>query len=115
MKGKIKLLSLLMALAMVASMFVACDGGSKEGDGSKDSNEPVELVWWHWGNAPTAGDDAIAALNEKSKEDIGVTIKGNAGRLQTEDCTVHRFDGRHRIHMLLVRELPVHRSERSAC
>lgn len=75
MKGKIKLLSLLMALAMVASMFVACDGGSKEGNGGKDSNEPVELVWWHWGNAPTAGDDAIAALNEKSKEDIGVTIK----------------------------------------
>lgn len=68
MKGKIKLLSLLMALAMVASMFVACDGGSKEGDGSKDSNEPVELVWWHWGNAPTAGDDAIAALNEKPKK-----------------------------------------------
>lgn len=77
MKGKIKLLSLLMALAMVASMFVACNDntGNPGDDDSKESNEPVELVWWHWGNAPTAGDEAIAALNEKSKEDIGVTIK----------------------------------------
>lgn len=76
MKGKIKLLSLLMALAMVASMFVACDNKGGAGDGSsKDSNEPVELVWWHWGNEPTNGEAAIKALNEKSLKDIGVTIK----------------------------------------
>lgn len=89
MKGKIKLLSLLMALAMVASTFVACDNKGDTGDGSsKDSNEPVELTWWHWGDAPTNGDAAIKALNEKSSKDIGVTIKftwatGDASKLKT--------------------------------
>lgn len=75
MKGKIKLLSLLMALAMVATLFVACDNPSGGDDTSGGgSGETVELTWWHWGNTPTNGDAAIKALNEKSAKDIGVTI-----------------------------------------
>lgn len=80
MKGKIKLLSLLMALAMVASMFVACDGNetkdpsSKPADGDDKPTETVELTWWHWGDPPKNGDAAIKALNEQSKKDINVTV-----------------------------------------
>lgn len=75
MKGKIKLLSLLMALAMVATLFVACDNPSGGDDTSGGgSGETVQLTWWHWGNTPTNGDAAIKALNEKSAKDIGVTI-----------------------------------------
>ena len=73
MKGKIKLLSLLLALAMVASMFAACNSGDKPAGG--ESNEPVEIVWWHWGNPPKDTTKVVEALNEKSAKDIGVTVK----------------------------------------
>lgn len=89
--SKIKVLALLLALAMVASLFVACqpkdEGNVDSGDKSSDAsnvdekpNEPkedVELIWWHWGNAPKKPDAVIEALNEQSKKDIGVTIKFN--------------------------------------
>ncbi len=77
MKGKIKLLSLLLALAMVASMFAACNNNTSNGGGSGTPEDPVEIVWWHWGVAPKDPDPVIAALNEKSAKDIGVTVKFN--------------------------------------
>lgn len=76
MKGKIKLLSLLLALAMVASMFAACNNGGSENNGG-DTNEPVEIVWWHWGNPPKDTNTVVEALNKMSAEDIGVTVKFN--------------------------------------
>lgn len=95
MKGKAKILSLLLALAMSASVFAACgdNGGgsstpsnSSGSDSSKvqtDNQEPdgngdvVNLVWWHYGEQPKNPDRAIAALNEKSAKDIGITITFN--------------------------------------
>ena len=88
MKGKAKVLSLLLALAMTASVFAACgdNGGSPSSnnggavsntgdDKPNNSGEVVELTWWHWGEASKNPDAAIAALNEKSAKDIGVKIK----------------------------------------
>ena len=62
MKGKAKVLSLLLALAMTASVFAACgdNGGSPSSnnggavsntgdDKPNNSGEVVELTWWHWG------------------------------------------------------------------
>ena len=83
MKSKGKVLSLLMALAIAASMFAAC--GDKGGDqgttgtdtGSTGGDKPKEVVtlkWWHWGDPPKNGDAVIEALNKKSAEDIGVKI-----------------------------------------
>lgn len=87
--SKIKVLALLLALAMVASLFVACkpaDEGNNDVSDDKssdeasnveepdESKEDVELIWWHWGDAPKKPDAVIEALNAKSKEDIGVTI-----------------------------------------
>lgn len=94
MKGKIKALSLLMAVAMSASMFVACadkpaaDTSSTGGtDASKTESkkddapaadpatqELVKLKWYHWGNQPNKPDDVIKALNEQSKKDINTEI-----------------------------------------
>ena len=84
MKSKFKVLSLLTALAIAASMFAAC--GDKSGDtgstagtdtGSSGGDKPKEVVtlkWWHWGDPPKNPDKVIEALNKKSAEDIGVKI-----------------------------------------
>ena len=79
MKSKIKVLSLLMALAVSASMFAACgDGnepsGSNAGTDGGDKKEVVTLKWWHWGDPPKNPDAVIEALNKKSAEDIGIKI-----------------------------------------
>ena len=96
MKGKIKLLSLLLALAMVASMFVACDEAPVADDGAGDEDAVVAIDWWHWGAAPTNPDDAIKALNEKSAEDIGVTVdfkfQSAADKTQTALATGEKGD-----------------------
>jgi putative aldouronate transport system substrate-binding protein len=76
---KAKVLSLLLALAMVASMFAACkkdDGGNTSGTGD-DGNTPTEtvkLTYWHWGEAPKDAEAVIPELNKKSKADINVEI-----------------------------------------
>lgn len=98
MKGKIKLLSLLLALAMVASLFAACNnGGETSGTGDGTGDEPVEIVWWHWGNAPNNDSAVVEALNEKSAEDIGVTVKfvwatDSADKLNTALSTGQKDD-----------------------
>lgn len=82
MKGKTKILALLMALAMILSLFAACtekadDTSSTAADGSStDAPKTItKLVWWHWGEQPKAADAVIKALNEKSKKDIGVEVE----------------------------------------
>ena len=83
MKSKIKVLSLLTALAIAASMFAACSGGdnggttSTTGTSSAEPEKPKEVItlkWWHWGEAPKNPDKVIEALNVKSAEDIGIKI-----------------------------------------
>ena len=83
MKSKGKVLSLLMALAIAASMFAACGDkggdtgsttGTDTGSGSDKPKEVVTLKWWHWGDPPKNPDKVIEALNKKSAEDIGVKI-----------------------------------------
>ena len=80
MKGKFKVLSLLLAVAMAGSMFAACTGGDDSGSGTGsttgtgDKKEVVTLKWWHWGDPPKNPDAVIEALNKKSAEDIGVKI-----------------------------------------
>lgn len=92
MKGKIKILSLLLAVAMTASMFVACTdktttdtpsttpstgGESKPSEDTPVPETPKELVklkWYHWGKAPNKPNDVIKALNEQSKKDINTEI-----------------------------------------
>lgn len=95
MKGKIKLLSLLLALAMVASMFVACDEAPAQG-GEGEGDAVVEIDWWHWGTEPTNTVDAIKALNEKSAADIGVTVdfkfQATADKTQTALATGEKGD-----------------------
>lgn len=95
MKGKIKILALVLALAMVASMFVACSGNGDTastpdtsapvaGD-SSDAGEPAvdynpamaeltEISWYIWGNEPSQAAPVIAALNEKSAADVNIKV-----------------------------------------
>ncbi len=83
MKGKMKILSLLLAIAMVSSMFVACKGEEQEVEPqSTDANssqpevkkEPVKLSWYCFGEAPKKPDAVIKALNEQSLKDIQTEI-----------------------------------------
>ena len=78
MKRRVKTLSLLMALAMAASIFAACgddtDSGSTPTDENGKPKEVVTLKWWHWGDPPKNPDAVIEALNKKSAEDIGIKI-----------------------------------------
>ncbi|MEG0692499.1 MAG: DUF3502 domain-containing protein [Oscillospiraceae bacterium] len=79
MKGKIKILSLLLALTMVSSMFVACKGEEKPtGDSSKPTGEKpaevTEISWYAWGDKPNQAATVEAALNEKSVKDIGIKV-----------------------------------------
>lgn len=111
MKGKIKILSLLLALAMVSSMFVACKdneegenssngGGTSNGGASTETpveKDPVELVWYHWGDEPKSPDAVIEALNKQSLEDIKTTIDfrfttGDDQKLKTLMATGGEFD-----------------------
>ena len=78
MKGKFKILSLILALTMVATMFAACkpsnDNNNTDDVSSIDTSEEVNLLWYHWGDEPKHPDKVIKALNEKSKKDINTTI-----------------------------------------
>lgn len=98
MKGKIKILSLLLAVAMTVSMFVACtpededkdpsstpsvaddkdDEDDKEGDepdpAPEMSTDPVTLTWYMWGDEQPKAESVEKVLNEKSLEDINVEI-----------------------------------------
>lgn len=87
MKGKIKILSLVMAVAMAASMFVACSTGgtttssagtttdSKTESKAEDKPaETVEISWYFGGDAPKQPDAVYEALNAKSVADIGVKV-----------------------------------------
>ena len=76
MKGKIKALSLLLALAMmIVSLLTACQpsdsvSGTDENDATGDE---VNIVLWHTGEAPTGAEKVIPYLNQMSAEKIGVT------------------------------------------
>lgn len=88
MKGKIKILSLVMAVAMVSSLFAACksnepaDTSSTTGTTTESSTatepeapeEVVEISWYYGGDRPKQPDAVIEALNKKSAEDIGVKV-----------------------------------------
>lgn len=80
MKGKIKILSLLLALTMVSSMFVACKGEEKPSGDANDKpvteDKPAveELSWYAWGEKPNQDAPVIEALNKKSAEDVGIKI-----------------------------------------
>lgn len=94
MKGKIKILSLLLAVAMTASMFVACtdpegttttsgdsptsvagNDVSKEPVTPPSERDPVKLKWYMWGDSPKRPDEVHKALNEKSMADIKTEIE----------------------------------------
>lgn len=80
MKSKIRILSVLLAVVMTASMFAACksggSGSSESGTGSTGGNsgKVEEISWYTWGKQPNQPDEVIAALNEKSAKDIGVKV-----------------------------------------
>ena len=73
-----KIISILLVITMGLSM-VAC-GSSKETNDqkvSKDeekSKEPVNLIWIMGGEQPKEYVETMKVLNEKSAEDIGVTV-----------------------------------------
>lgn len=95
MKGKAKVLSLLLAAAMTAGLFAGCNGGgggtsstgSTGGDTSStgstgstggSSGEITEINWDIWAaSEPTAAAEVIAELNKKSEADIGIRVKFN--------------------------------------
>lgn len=95
MKGKAKVISLLLAAAMTAGLFAGCNnggGGSTSSTGSTGSTgstastvstggsdapsgEITEVNWNIWASGePTAAAEVIAELNKKSEADIGVRI-----------------------------------------
>ncbi|MFZ2538062.1 MAG: hypothetical protein WAX04_04100, partial [Oscillospiraceae bacterium] len=97
MKGKIKILSMLLTLTMVSSMFVACTGNQKPVDGAskpvaenaaEKPAEVTEISWYAWGDKPNQADAVEVALNEKSVKDIGIKVNfkwqtGNDESLRT--------------------------------
>jgi len=93
MKGKMKVLSLLLAGIMTVGMFAGCsnDGGTTTSDGggttgtsstaggdeggsTGGSGETVQLNWYMWDQPPTAADRVVPELNKYSEEKIGITI-----------------------------------------
>lgn len=73
MKGKIKILSLLLALAMVASMFVACDNNKTPVD-NDDEKESITLTWYIFGDKPNNHDAVIKKANELSEAAVKTSI-----------------------------------------
>ena len=75
MKGKIKILSLLLALAMVASMFVACNnnngGNNTDDNGEKES---ITLTWYIFGSEPSNAKNVINKLNELSEKAVKTSV-----------------------------------------
>ncbi|MEG2429150.1 MAG: hypothetical protein RSA99_02080, partial [Oscillospiraceae bacterium] len=111
MKGKIKIMSLLLATAMVSSMFVACKKDDPAtNNGSSDAKNPAskvevpkdkgkddeKLLWYHWGESPKKPDAVIKALNEQSKKDINTEIEfrfaPDEEKLKTVISTAGEFD-----------------------
>ncbi|WMJ22735.1 ABC transporter substrate-binding protein [Paludicola sp. MB14-C6] len=96
MKSKIKVLSLVLAIAMIASMFVACKG-KKDETSTADKDSEVNLIWYHWGDKPKQPDAVIAELNKMSKEAIKTTVDfrfttGDDQKLKTIMSTGGEFD-----------------------
>lgn len=106
MKGKIKILSLVMAVAMVGSMFAGCTSkpattteskeptateSKKEEKPAEKPAEVQEISWYFGGAAPSKPDAVVEALNKKSVEDIGVKVNfkftSDAAVLQTALAT----------------------------
>ncbi len=76
-----KLLSLVLACLMVVGMLAACgkqDGGeeSKKPDasGNADAGKPTEIVWFIRADQPKNYDAVMAAVNEKLKADLNMTL-----------------------------------------
>ncbi|WMJ22750.1 ABC transporter substrate-binding protein [Paludicola sp. MB14-C6] len=101
MKGKFKAISLLLAIAMAASMFVACKNDKKTGSNGTSSQsgkrEEVNLIWYHWGDTPKRPDGVIKELNKMSKEAIQTTVdfrftSGDDQKLKTIMSTGGEFD-----------------------
>lgn len=101
MKGKIKVLSLLLALAMVVAVFAGCKkdepAKGEEEDYKIDTSTPVELLWYAWGAEPKNPGDVQKALNEMSKADINTTVKWqylteNEERMKKILSTGEKFD-----------------------
>lgn len=92
MKSKSKILALLLAVAMGASVFAGCgekgtdNGGGTTGTTDGGDKKTVEITWWQYGTQPK-DEAAIAALNKKSAEDIGITVNfmftGDEEKLKT--------------------------------
>lgn len=95
MKGKMKVLSLLLASAMAATMFAGCnnssnpasDGGTSTAStgstastagtdegGAAPSGEIVEINWYAYNMPPNAADRVIPELNKKTEADIGIRV-----------------------------------------
>lgn len=91
MKGKIKVLSLIMAVALTGSMFAACSGNNADqtsstsstastasstasNDNNQTTGEVTEISWHAWGDPPNQREAVEAALNEKSIADIGIKV-----------------------------------------
>ena len=91
MKGKMKALALIMSLAMVSSMFAACNNTPAENTSSDTPNtnsgtesqteeeyspkmaEPTKITWYMWDKQPTRTDLSEKA-NDMSKEAINVEV-----------------------------------------
>lgn len=93
MKGKAKVLSLLLAAAMTAGLFAGCNSGDGSGTSSTgstggdtgstgstgstggSSGEITEINWNIWAaSEPSAAAEVIAELNKKSEADIGIRV-----------------------------------------
>lgn len=85
MNRKVKILTLVLAIAMMVTAFAAC-GSGKEPTGSTtsgdtqtttqkpaESKEPVHLLWWQIGGTPTDAEAVMKEANKYSGEKIGVT------------------------------------------
>ncbi len=61
-----KLLSLILALALVLTM----------GIGAANAEEPVKkIIWWVYGDAPIDTELVVEKANEYSREKIGVEVE----------------------------------------
>lgn len=70
-----KTVSVVCAGTVMVSLLAGCGGdNAQKAESNGEKKEVVNLVWYVAGNAPNKPDEVMKALNEKSAEDIGVTV-----------------------------------------
>ncbi len=76
---KKKLIALMMTCLMMGSALVGCgsnpaSGEQSSGSQSGSAEEPVEIIWFVRNDMPEHYDEVMAAVNEKMKADINMTL-----------------------------------------